>query len=44
MLYEVYAQMSLDEQTESVQIYSNIDGGYGIAGGLFRSPKQRIAF
>lgn len=44
MLYEVYAQMSLDERTESVQIYSNIDGGYGIAGGLVRSPKQRIAF
>lgn len=44
MLYEVYAQMSLDEQTEAVQIFSNIDGGYGIAGALVRSPRQRIVF
>ncbi len=44
MLYEVYAQMSLDEQTEAVQIFSNINGGYGIAGALVRSQKQTIAF
>lgn len=44
MLYQVYIQYPIGEQSETVQIFSNIDGGYGIAGALVRSPRQRMVF
>ena len=44
MLYQVYMQTINDAQTEAVQIHSNVDGGYGIAGGLMSSPRQTVVF
>lgn len=44
MLYQVYVQLPVGDQTEAVQITSNINGGYGIAGTLVRSQKQTLVF
>lgn len=44
MLYQVYLQTINDAQTEAVQIHSNVDGGFGIAGGLLGTEKRAVAF
>lgn len=42
--YEIYRSSFADKMRNPVQIFSNVDGGLGIAGGLTPSPKITVNF